>query len=464
MVKICQKCRTPAVDDQSQYCTKCGTQFSPIVSESKSNERSFIYSKKFYVVLGSDVLLSFFIALGGIGSYIEITNQGYHSPIMLFLVSVSFINLILDGTLLIKSIDPIFEYILPYKRWSKFRVFRHHLLSNKKKHPNVIDIRLCWLKCLFGLLGIFTILSGLYFIIISINMDNAYKARRVPNKQDVRIESNKGATSGNPLLCSNCGAAIEQYSAYCPECKTILLYEKAEAEKAAKLRCDITKENIVRLQDSGDIQLIQNFANRYPNYDDQDQKFFNLNALLAKKGYKFTTSELLGIIREVKLQDELEKIKMNVLQTNPKTPDDFIKNYIKLFGYPDIQDNAFNFYNIHPDQIHNSLKFLKIHCITQLLKDLFDYQGNLREDLVRLRKDIELERFEKKLIGDQSLRITINDVDNISGYDFEIVLKALFEKMEYNVTHTPFSNDQGADLIIEKSGVKTVVQAEKLAG
>ena len=117
------------------------------------------------------------------------------------------------------------------------------------------------------------------------------QSKEVPNKQDVRIESNKGATSGNPLLCSNCGAAIEQYSGDCPECKTILLYEKAEAEKAAKLRCDITKENIVRLQDSGDIQLIQNFANRYPNYDDQDQKFFNLNALLAKKGYKFTTSE-----------------------------------------------------------------------------------------------------------------------------------------------------------------------------
>ena len=35
--------------------------------------------------------------------------------------------------------------------------------------------------------------------------------------------------------------------------------------------------------------------------------------------------------------------------------------------------------------------------------------------------------------------------------------------MGYHVIHTPLSNDQGADLIVEKFSVKTVVQAKNWA-
>ena len=102
-----------------------------------------------------------------------------------------------------------------------------------------------------------------------------------------------------------------------------------------------------------------------------------------------------------------------------------------------------------------------INYLIKILKDNFNYQGNLASDLIRIEKQVELERFENSLTGQaDGNRITINDIDRIDGYEFERVLKELFKKMGYQVIHTPLSNDQGADLIVEKFGVKTVIQAK----
>lgn len=51
--------------------------------------------------------------------------------------------------------------------------------------------------------------------------------------------------------------------------------------------------------------------------------------------------------------------------------------------------------------------------------------------------------------------------DNITtGYEFEEYLKTIFERMGYDVEVTQKSNDQGGDLVIEKDGERTVVQAK----
>lgn len=61
---------------------------------------------------------------------------------------------------------------------------------------------------------------------------------------------------------------------------------------------------------------------------------------------------------------------------------------------------------------------------------------------------------------------TITDVDKMSGYEFEKFLCELFDDLGYSVKHTgtKFSDrrgDFGADLIIEKNGIKTAIQAKK---
>jgi len=50
----------------------------------------------------------------------------------------------------------------------------------------------------------------------------------------------------------------------------------------------------------------------------------------------------------------------------------------------------------------------------------------------------------------------------MSGYDFERLLKPSLKKWAIKFSTQLYLNDQGADLIVEKFGEKTVIQAKKL--
>ena len=52
----------------------------------------------------------------------------------------------------------------------------------------------------------------------------------------------------------------------------------------------------------------------------------------------------------------------------------------------------------------------------------------------------------------------------MDGVTFEYFLQAHFEKLGYKVKTTPKSSDYGADLILTKDGIKTVVQAKRYKG
>lgn len=55
----------------------------------------------------------------------------------------------------------------------------------------------------------------------------------------------------------------------------------------------------------------------------------------------------------------------------------------------------------------------------------------------------------------------IKKVDNMTGKEFEFFLSACYKKLGYSVTPTPVTQDYGADLILIKDGIKTVVQAKR---
>lgn len=79
--------------------------------------------------------------------------------------------------------------------------------------------------------------------------------------------------------------------------------------------------------------------------------------------------------------------------------------------------------------------------------------------------DITQKERERLLLGDLSKEIEEESdrysFKNIStGYEFEEYLKVIFERMGYEVEVTKKSNDQGGDLVIEKDGIRTVVQAK----
>lgn len=56
---------------------------------------------------------------------------------------------------------------------------------------------------------------------------------------------------------------------------------------------------------------------------------------------------------------------------------------------------------------------------------------------------------------------TLKDIDNMSGEEFEEFLEIVFRDMGYKTMLTPVTGDYGADLLIKKKGVKTVIQAKR---
>jgi len=55
----------------------------------------------------------------------------------------------------------------------------------------------------------------------------------------------------------------------------------------------------------------------------------------------------------------------------------------------------------------------------------------------------------------------IYEIDKMSGSEFEEKLSILFSQLGYAVRHTGKTGDYGVDLIIEKDGKKTAVQAKR---
>lgn len=65
---------------------------------------------------------------------------------------------------------------------------------------------------------------------------------------------------------------------------------------------------------------------------------------------------------------------------------------------------------------------------------------------------------------DNEEKITINDIDLMSGNEFEYFVADLFTKMGYKTHVTKASNDQGIDVIAENSEIKVAIQAKCYSG
>jgi restriction system protein len=60
---------------------------------------------------------------------------------------------------------------------------------------------------------------------------------------------------------------------------------------------------------------------------------------------------------------------------------------------------------------------------------------------------------------------TLAEIDEMDGYKFEEFMKYVYEQLGYSVYHTPFSGDQGADLILtSKKRTRIAVQVKRYSG
>jgi hypothetical protein len=179
MAKFCPECANPIVENNMPFCPKCGAKLpvtssevqpppvqEPAVqqpthpsnytpplnivpsssSDSNNTERSFKYSAIFYLVTVLDLIFTFILSLAALSIVISGKSPGPQTIIFGIFWFVGFITDI-------------------------------YLLNKVRTTPHTIDINSCWIKCLFGFLGIFTIITGLYFLIVSFKMKRAYDSR-----------------------------------------------------------------------------------------------------------------------------------------------------------------------------------------------------------------------------------------------------------------------------------------------
>jgi uncharacterized tellurite resistance protein B-like protein len=110
-------------------------------------------------------------------------------------------------------------------------------LFNRRKTPNSIDLRLCWIKCIFGVVGLFTIISGAYFFIISASLSSSRKK--------TGISENK---KNNSKFCQKCFSEIKnQNSMFCTTCGSRVSEKKYPA---------VFDENFIQVHQTENVHTI----------------------------------------------------------------------------------------------------------------------------------------------------------------------------------------------------------------
>jgi HJR/Mrr/RecB family endonuclease len=90
---------------------------------------------------------------------------------------------------------------------------------------------------------------------------------------------------------------------------------------------------------------------------------------------------------------------------------------------------------------------------------------SLLRKLQSIRHDWKLRAFARDLEQrrSSSLPLTIQIVDRMDPYNFELLLGMMFASKGWHIIETPKTGDQGADVLLEKAGERTIVQAKLYA-
>lgn len=207
----------------------------------------------------------------------------------------------------------------------------------------------------------------------------------------------------------------------------------------------------------------ENAESRFPNFRTSDEYIFvkqfarkygenatneevqKLNQLLEARGWILPTDSLQFFVDDAIRSQELEDLKARVLYANPQTLDDVLVSYLNHCRSDDLE----------------TLPIL----VDVLLSKGFSFESpdDLKSVLAKIEREIELKNFEKSLAS-ENVWFSIDEVDCLSGYEFEGFLRDLFQKMGYQVEQTKLSADQGADLVVIKFGERKVIQAKRYSG
>lgn len=196
-------------------------------------------------------------------------------------------------------------------------------------------------------------------------------------------------------------------------------------------------------------KIISNFISQEVNYNDYinkrgfpEAKIEDLSQLLESKGVNLSDSDLKDIII-LEINSKMQKEMFNQLSKSIKS------NYNSYLGtYVDLN---------YPNEKNEMLLCIFKEYLKS--KKIFKEQSDILLDINDYSKNQKLKYLDEKY-KTPNKSITLERIDLLSGVDFENLLIEIYKKKGYSVKDTPKSTDYGADLVLEKYGKKTVIQAK----
>jgi len=241
--------------------------------------------------------------------------------------------------------------------------------------------------------------------------------------------------------------------------------------KKIKDRCSGLKSMLI---ESGNYKYVENFVDKYLKGKEgefllTDAKCFIVNnskthwedyypidkieklrLLISEKekSIYLSTEQLILLIawelKEREYKNFKDAILSNAHYKCQKNKKEIIREFLNIYGNSDYYLNY-------------------VYLLKRLLREMnidFD-EIYIFDEVILTKKEMDVEDLEKKLTNDFYHPYSFEEVTLLSGQEFEAFLKNLFEKMGYKVELTKPSSDQGADLILDKNGERTVVQAKR---
>ena len=123
----------------------------------------------------------------------------------------------------------------------------------------------------------------------------------------------------------------------------------------------------------------------------------------------------------------------------------FSKKYLDIYGY-----------SVDEDYI---VWMINVFDLNLMVDDVIKKINNIKNSRRKKKNIEEMDKFLNSN-ADYKKSADINDIDMMTGEEFEYFLKDLFIRLGYEAQVTQLSGDQGADLIVEKDN-RIVIQAKR---
>jgi HJR/Mrr/RecB family endonuclease len=225
-------------------------------------------------------------------------------------------------------------------------------------------------------------------------------------------------------------------------------------------------ETINRSASATEVESAVNIVKTCENVISFVNDFEKILKLLDMKSIKISSKDLFSIFtefRDATVDTGLEKLVtpfykklLKKLKKDELTLERIVYELQKIFNVLPkemIELSVDKIEEIQQAIVFRILEKFNIRCSTE------EVSAKIQE----MKERIELEEFERNF-GTQKTAIKLGNFEHLTGREFEKYLEKFFSLKGYTVVKTPKSGDQGADLIISKNGIKTVVQAKKHSG